>query len=173
MHCYLPLTDTRELSPPAPTPVQISFPYGMLIPAREVRWTGAMVLDLIAAKSRALITSCSLETVSILAKEPCQSGGCQPGSSTVARPAAEAAVAGRLLSWQQASPSRPHSVVLVTSISAVLPKQRTTPPSFPLGTIRNIFITKGVISGDLYGPRNKTSGSMKRTGTLPTRIPMD
>lgn len=124
----------------------------MLIPARELRWTGAMVLDLIAAKSRALITSCSLEAVSILAKEPCQSGGCQPGSGTISRPAAEIAGPGRLPSRQQASPSRPRSVVVVIGVSVVLPKRWTTSPSFPPGTLRNGFIAKGVISGDLYGP---------------------
>lgn len=161
MHCYLPLTDTRELSPPAPTPVQISFPYGMLIPAGEVRWTGAVVLDLIAAKSRALITSCSLETVSILAKEPCQSGGCQPGSGTAARPAAEAAVAGRLLSWQRASPRRPHSAVLVTSLSAALPKERATPAPCPW-EVEEIFLSlRGWSQGTSADPTIKQAVAWK------------
>lgn len=132
-----------------------------------------MVLDLIAAKSRALITSCSLEAVSILAKEPCQSGGCQPGSGTVSRPAAETTGAGRLWSRQPASPSRPGRAVVVIGSSVVLPKWQTTSPSLPLGTTRNNFVTKGVISGDFYRYCNNIGGSMERTGPLPTHIPRE
>ena len=154
-------------------PLQISFPYGMLIPSREVRWTGAMVLGLIAVKSRALITSCSLEAASILAKEPCQSGGRQPGGGTVSRLAAGTAGPGRLTSRQRASPRRPCMDVVVIGICVVLPKRWTAWPSFPLGAMRKGFVIKGVISGNFYGPCNKTSGSMERTGPLPTCIPME
>jgi len=127
-----------------------------------------MVLDLIAAKSRALITSCSLQAVLILAKEPCQCRGWQPTRGTVSQPAARTAGLGRLWARQPASPCRPYRAVAVISISTILLEQQTASPSLPLGNIRNDFITKRVISGDFYRPCNNTQSITKISRFLPT-----